>query len=332
MPGVDLRIQGRVRSLHQHEGSRTDFEIREFSVVWRASETTVTLGAQQLNWGRMDILRITDAVNAVDQQDLFYEELSEAKLASWMANMEWQSGSQTIQVIAAPRVPMDRLPARLQGVPIVLSRPNASLANTTFAARYGLEWQGWNADLIAIRGWQSAPELRPLVGGSGLILYGAMSRQDSLGFSADKPFGATVVRLEAAYARLTPVEQLVETGVDARRQATFGVGLDLRVGNWFIAGQVAAQNDLQRERDTRGTAFVSAIVQRKWLQDRLSARALHIRETRTGSSWSSLQASLEISPNHLLQLQGDLFSGPEISSFGAFKARSRVAASTRLQF
>ena len=280
----------------------------------------------------MDILRITDAVNAVDQQDLFYEEISEAKLASWMANMEWQSGSQNLQIIVAPLVPIDRLPSYWQGIPVRLSRPSASLANTTFAMRYGLEWQGWNADLIAIRGWQSAPELQPVVDDTGLVLNGMISRQNSLGFSADKPFGASIMRVEASYAWLTPVNEAVEIGIAARQLATFAVGLDLRAGDWFFSGQIIAQSDMLSARGKEDTVFISAIVQRKWLQDRLSARALHIRETRTSSSWNSLQTSFELSPNQLLLLQGDRFSGPDTSSFGAFKARSRVSASMRLQF
>lgn len=332
LPSVDLRIRERVRWLELQGDRRTDADVRELTAAWRASEITFAVGAQQVNWGRMDILRVTDVINPVDQHDLFFEELPEAKLALWMANLEWQSGSQTLQVVATPQVPVDRFPARWSGLPVRVSKPDTSLANATLAVRYGFEWMGWNADLMAVRGWQASPSLRPVVDATGLGLQGAMSRQSSIGFSADKPLGPTVLRLEGLCARLTPDDEAVGLGSSARRMASLGAGLDVRVGPWFFAGQVIAQHDRDSTAGSGNNAFVSAIVQRKWLQDRLSARGLHIRETRSGSSWSSLQAAYELSPNQLLQLQGDWFGGNGTEAFGGLKQRSRIAASVRLQF
>lgn len=278
LPSVDLRIRERIRWLELQGDRRTEADVREMTAAWRGSELTFTLGAQQLNWGRMDILRVTDVINPVDQRDLFFEELPEAKLALWMANLEWQSGSQTLQVVATPQVPVDRFPAQWSSLPVRVSKPDTSLANATLAVRYGFEWLGWNADIMAVRGWQASPALRPIVDAAGLRLQAAMSRQNSIGFSADKPLGLTVLRLEGLYARLTPDDEAVSLGFSARRQASLGAGLDVRAGPWFFAGQVIAQHDRDTTAGSGNNAFVSAIVQRKWLQDRLSARGLHIRE------------------------------------------------------
>ena len=332
LPSVELRARARVRWLDLQGDRRTDADVREMTAAWRGSEITFTLGAQQLNWGRMDILRVTDVINPVDQHDIFFGELPEAKLALWMANLEWQSGSQTVQIVATPQVPVDRFPARWSGLPVQVSKPNTSLANATLAVRYGFESLGWNADILAVRGWQASPSLRPVADTSGLRLQGAMSRQNSIGFSADKPLGSTVLRLEGLYAKRTPDDEAVGLGISPRRLASLGVGLDVRAGPWFLAGQVIAQHDRDTTAGSGKNAFVSAIVQRKWLQDRLSARGVHIRETRSGSSWSSLQAAYELSPNQLLQLQGDWFRGNATEAFGSLKQRSRVAAAVWLQF
>jgi hypothetical protein len=45
-----------------------------------------------------------------------------------------------------------------------------------------------------------------------------------------------------------------------------------------------------------------------------------------------LQASYELSPNQLLQVQADRFHGDPAQPFGSFSARSRIAASMRLTF
>lgn len=332
LPQVELRLRERVRWLELQGDRRTDADVRELTGTWRGHETTLTLGAQQLNWGRMDVLRVTDVVNPVDQHDLFHEELPEAKLALWLANLEWQRGSQTVQVVATPQVPMDRFPAQWSGLPLQVSKPRTSLRNATLALRYGFEALGWNADVLAVHGWQASPALRPSADASGLKLRAAMSRQNSIGFSADKPLGSTVLRLEGLYARLTPGEEAVSLGFTARRQATVGAGLDVRAGAWFFAGQVIAQYGQDTTDDTGNNAFISLIVQHKSQQDRLTIRGLHIRETRLGSSWNSLQVAYELSPNQVLQLQGDWFMGEAMGTFGNLRGRNRIATSLRLQF
>jgi hypothetical protein len=330
-PSVEIRGDVRLRRLEQEHVRRTDADVREMTVAWRGDKSTFTLGAQQVNWGRMDILRLTDIVNPVDLHDLLYEELPEAKLALWMANWEWQNGGQTVQVIATPQVPVDRLPERLAGLPVHVARPANSLSHSTLALRYGFEAAGWNADVIAIRGWQSNPVLRPVLDATSASLQGSLMRQNSIGFSADKPLGSTVLRLEGLYARATPDDP--NLGLTAQRSLSLGAGLDLRTGPWFVATQVIARHELDETSGTpRNTAAVSAIVQRKWLQDRLSGRALHIRESASGSSWTSLQASYEVSAHVLLQIQRDWFRGEATEPFGAFRGRSRIAASMRLQF
>ncbi|HEU0201502.1 MAG TPA: hypothetical protein VFR86_13845 [Burkholderiaceae bacterium] len=332
---LELRAHARLRYLDQVDDERADADLRELTAAWRGGDASLTVGAQQVNWGRMDILRVTDVVNPIDRHDLFYEELPEAKLASWMVNAEWQHESQVVQFVAAPHVAIDRVPRRLGGLPVQITRPSASLDNATYALRYGFEVAAWNADLVAVRGWQTSPELFPVVDASGLRLQGALFRQNSAGFSADRPFGSIVLRVEGLYARVTPHDLPAGFGLTAQRLVTLAGGADLRSGSWFFAGQVIAQRNLDAAAGfgaPRNNAYVSGIVQRKWLQERLTTRALHIRETHFGSSWTSLQATYELSPHQEVRVQADWFRGQPTEPFGAFADRSRVAASLRLAY
>jgi hypothetical protein len=283
----------------------------------------------------MDILRVTDIVNPLDQHDLFYEELPEAKLALWMLNAEWQHESQTVQFVVAPQVAIDRIPRHVAGLPVQVTKPSASLENATYAVRYGFEAAGWNADLVAIRGWQTTPPLVPVINADGPRLEAALFRQNSVGFSADRPFGGVVLRVEGLYARTTPHDPPAGLSPGAQRLATLASGVDIRSGPWFFAGQVIAQRNLDATAGVgtpESNAYVSGIVQRKWMQDRLTTRALYIRETHFGSSWASLQGTYEMSPNQEVRLQADWFRGEPNEPFGAFANRSRVAASLRLAF
>ncbi|MEI8324864.1 MAG: hypothetical protein WCH44_05750, partial [Betaproteobacteria bacterium] len=327
---TELRGRVRLRRLTVDGDERHDADVRELTAAWRSSDTTFTLGAQQLNWGRMDILRVTDVINPVDQHDLFHEELPEAKLAIWMANLEWQNGSRTLQIIATPQVPMDRLARRWGGLPVDVAEPRSSLRNSTLAVRYGFEALGWNADVMASRGWQSTPTLRLVMDARGPHLQGVVSRQNNIGFSADKPLGGTVLRLEGLVAWLKPNDAPAALAVGDHRQVSLGAGIDVRVDDWFFAGQVIAQNECDSLEGSSRNIYASVIVQRKWMQDRLAVRALHIHENRGPSSWTSLQTSYELSPNQLLQMQADWFKGDPAQPFGGFSKRSRIAVSMRL--
>jgi hypothetical protein len=334
LPAAELRGRLRLRWLEQDGQARSDHEVRELVAAWRGETLGLTVGAQQLNWGRMDIVRLTDSVNPVDQQDLFHEELPESKRALWMLNLEWQQGPQAVQLVVAPQVPVDRFPERIAGLPATVERPRRSAEDTTVGLRYGFEASGWNADLVAVRGWQPTPVFVPVLQPQGPQLHGVLFRQDSVGFSADRPFGAAVLRLEGLYARTRPTPSTAAFGLPAQRSASLGAGVDLRHGPWFLAVQAIGQRTLDAppglQRPTLG--FVSLILQRKWLQDRLAARALHIHETDSGSSWSSLMASYELAPNQLVQVQLDRFHGNAPAAFGPFVQRSRLAASLRLDF
>ncbi len=323
---LTFRAQVRMRWLEQEGLARRDFDVRNATASWRGEQSTLTVGAQQIDWGRMDIVRVTDVINPIDQNDLFHEDLSDAKLALWMVDWEWQRDGRNVQLVVTPQPSVDRLQRRIQGVPVQVDDPGVSARNATIAGRFGFEAADWNVDLLAIRGWRSAPILRPVVDPAGVRLAGTPARQHGIGFSADRPFGSTVLRLEGLWARWNPVQR--GRASDAQRTATLGAGLDLTAGPWFVAGQVIGARALGTGSDAAGTrnqAFVSAIVQRKWLQDRFTSRLTAIRETSGSSSWVSLQLQYELSPNHLLRLQGDLFRGDPTTAFGAFQGRSRVA-------
>lgn len=324
------RADVRLRQLDQAGDHEDRVDLREFSVARRGDESTLTVGAQQVNWGRMDLLRVTDAVNPVDQQDLFYEDLPEAKLALGMLNWEWQRDSTSVQLLVAPQVAVDRLPSAAAGLPIQARRPAASARTATYAARYGFEYGGWNTDLVAIRGWQPAPSLVPVRVAGGVHLEPVLYRQDSAGFSADRPFGGVVLRVEGQVAKARPYDAAPYPDHAVRHLETLGIGADLHPGSWLLATQVIVQR--QSGEGPATTAYLSAIVQRKWLQDRLALRATHLRETKAGSSWTSLQATYELSAHQEAKLQADWFSGNANETFGALAARSRLAASIRMPF
>jgi hypothetical protein len=343
----ELRAQPRLRWLRMAGQERRDLDWRTLAVQWRAGDHQLSLGAQQVNWGRMDLVRVSDTLNPIDQHDLFHEELPEAKLALWMLNWEWQRDDQTLQLVLTPQVPMDRLVSPLQGLPVHTERPAASWRNASVGLRYGFALAGWNADLVAVHGWRSMPTLALTRDAQGLRLQGRPERQDSLGFSADKPLGPAVLRLEGVYMRSPGSADSrgsagsagspggAVAGGLARRELALGAGLDLSPGDWFVAAQLIAQRRLDDRPDAlaaRDSGYASLVLQRKWLQDRLSTRLTHLHDLRGGSSWSALRVAWELDAHTVLLAQADVFRGRADEALGAFRARSRVALGLELRY
>lgn len=330
---LTFRAHARLRWLKQQGQRHSDVDLRELTVEWRRNDSLITIGSQQLNWGRMDILRVIDVINPVDQQDLFLQELPEAKLSLWMLNWEWAYGTNTLQVIIAPQPALDRLPSSLEGLPIITHRPRSTLNSTTYALRYGFEAAGWNGDIIAVRGWKTMPTLIPVSNLNGGSLEAVFSRQDSIGFSADKPIGGVVLRIEGLYAKTIPFGTFANDTLQSQRGISLGIGLDVRSGDWAYAAQAITQQKISTQsKSSENNAYLSIIAQRKWLQDRLAFRVIHIRETSYGSSWTSLQTAYEVSPQNDLVFQIDKFQGRPTEPFGSFANRNRVAMTLRHVF
>ncbi|MBI1889558.1 MAG: hypothetical protein HYS18_02825 [Burkholderiales bacterium] len=325
----------RVRHVKTVDETSNDISVRELLLTYRGSSLIANIGAQQINWGRMDIVRITDVINPVDTKDLYYEETPEAKKAMWMANLEWQFGEGALQLIASPEASADVLPKSVAGMPLSINKPTNSLRNGTYAARYGFNAASWNVDLIAIRGWNASPTIRLQTAGASPYLVGEVDRMTKLGFSADRPVGPFVVRLEGAYSPKHAYGGIWIGDVQRPSRSTAGVGLDLQTKDWFFAGQVIV--DRFSDQDMRGllpqeNTFVSFLAQRKWMQDRLGLRIFTIGETKNHSYWLSLQSTYEINANQEVRIQADRFAGNSTSTFGQIADRSRIAASYRLKY
>lgn len=332
LASTTVRAEVRLRRLDQDGQRQDDAEFRELSLSGQQGVMAWRIGAQQVNWGRMDILRVIDTLNAVDQRDVFYLDVPETKRSLPMVNLEWQFDTDTLQFIVAPVVPVDKLPREVSGLPVSIDKPDSSVKNATVALRYGFEKEGWNADLIAVKGWNATPVLTPRWGANGPYLEGTLRRHDRLGFSADKPIGGFVLRLEGGYSLLSSA---AKSGMPLERRVELGAGADIRGGPWFLAVQALGElklNHEPHEATRRGTSYLSAILQRKWAQDRINTRLVHIMDTQDHASWSSLQASYEIDARQEIKLQADYFRGRSTVSFGAFNARSRVAISHRLEY
>lgn len=332
--GKDLEARAAFRARKMRIGGEEseDVSIRDLFLVYRQAGFTGSIGAQQVNWGRMDIVRITDNVNPVDEKDLYLEDLPDAKKPLWMANLEWDTGDSVFQLLLSPEIPVDTLPHRRHGLPIAMKTQKDRLRNGTIAARYGFEAASWNIDLVAYRGWDPSPSLRLQPDGE---LSGEVHRVTRLGFSADRPVGKLVVRTEGAFSPSQAYPGNWMTEVQKSSRFSLGTGVDVQAGQWFLTGQVIV--DRFSDTDVRAVfprqnVYASLTAQRKWFQDRLQFRLAGITESHRHSYWISAQTNVELDSHQEVRIQLDRFGGPQDSHFGQLTSRSRIAFVYRITY
>lgn len=332
--GKDLAARAaiRLRKIRIGDDETEDVSIRDLFLVHQQAGFTASIGAQQVNWGRMDIVRITDNVNPVDEKDLYLEELPDAKKPLWMANFEWDDGDGVFQLLLSPEIPVDTLPNRTLGFPIVMKTQKDRLRNGTVATRYGFEAASWNVDLVAYRGWDPSPSFRPQPTGE---LAGEVHRITRLGFSADRPVGKVVIRAEGAFSPSQAYPGVWMTAVQKTSRFSAGTGIDVQAGQWFLTGQVIVDRFSEpdvRARLPQQNVYTSLTAQKKWMQDRLRFRLAGITESHRHSYWVSAQTNFELDAHQEVRLQLDRFGGPQDSHFGQLVSRSRLAFVYRMTY
>ncbi len=95
---------------HYHQLERI---VREFFVSYRSHNFDISVGKQQISWGKMDG-RFIDMINPMDVRESVQLEASDyeyRRLPTWMANATYFWGANSLQLLYIPNFEQERLPA-----------------------------------------------------------------------------------------------------------------------------------------------------------------------------------------------------------------------------
>ena len=90
-------------SERQFLGTQADAELREFWLRCGGSNFFLTLGKQQIVWGKADGLKILDVVNPQSFREFILDEFEDSTdSALWAVNAEISFGSSNLQLVFIP--------------------------------------------------------------------------------------------------------------------------------------------------------------------------------------------------------------------------------------
>jgi len=371
--GLDLTAIGRIRTeafdklepvtIHQNEvspvsrrafvGDRTDFELREFYIEATIGRTFLTLGKQQIVWGKADGLKVLDLVNPQDFREFILDDFDDSRIPLWAVNAEIPIAEVVLQLIWIPEQTYHDLPEpespyaftapRFRPTPPLdvavnvrpVERPGNFFTDSDFGVRLSTFWHGWDLTLNYLYHYYDIPvlfqELSILSGAPQITVTPRYERSHLVGGTFSNAFGSLTVRGELGYSfdRFHLTESLpVSNGVAKTDEFAYVLGFDwFGISETFLSVQIF-QNYVTKDKPrmirNRVDTNTSFLIQREFMNDRWMTEVLWLQNFNEGDGLVRPKVSYEFLSNVKLWAGVDIFYGSNKGLFGQFDGNDRI--------
>lgn len=338
-------------------GNQAEAELREFYVTTAVGDTWLTLGKQQIVWGKADGLKVLDVVNPQDFREFILDSFDESRIPLWSAKAEipvgeWQADvvwipDRTYHDLAAPGAVYaftspKLVPPPPPGVPVTLRsprRPGRFFADSDAGVRFSRFWNGWDVTFNYLYHYHDVPVFRRTITPTGILIQPEYERTHLVGGTFSNAFGDWTVRGEAGYSIDRTFSVADPTDADGVAQADeLGYVLGLDYFGWadMIVSAQMFQNlvtdtppGLVRDGvDTMG----SALVRRDFRNDTVHAEVLLLQDINHGDGLARPKLTYDVDDNLTVSCGADFFYGTPRGFFGQFDQNDRVVIGAEYAF
>ena len=334
-------------------GDRVDVELRELYVEATMGRTYLTVGKQQIVWGKADGLKILDVVNPQRFREFILDEIDDARIPLWAVNAEIPMGDFTAQLLFIPDQTYHELPElnsiyaftsplfrpTLQpGVTLdfrPVERPNRVLADSDIGVRLSTFWKGWDLTLNYFYHYHDLPVLYRQVsispGGPRVTVTPKYERSHLVGGTFSNVFSNFTVRGEGGVSsdRFFSTDDSQDAdGVIKANELAYLLGLDwFGVQETFLSFQVFQSwiTDFKRAglRDKLDTN-ASLLLRRDFLSGSVVAEMFWLHNLNHRDGLLRPKISYELSDDVKVWLGLDFFYGNRNGLFGQFDINDRL--------
>lgn len=342
-------------------GDRADMELREFYLSTQLGKAHLTLGKQQVVWGKADGLKLLDVINPQNFREFILDNFDDSRIPLWTVNAELSFGKSNVQFLWIPDRTYHLLPESgatfaftsplvvpqvPQGTAVNLrsiERPKNILTDSDIGMRLSTFWHGWDLTFNYLYHYADFPvffqSLSLTPSGAVATISPRYERNHLVGGSFSNAFGQLTVRGEATYN----TDRFVLTtsrgdgdGVIKTSEMAYVLGLDwfgiqdsLVSFQLFQSWLLNPTNDMVR--DTLDTT-TSLLIRRHFLNETLEAEALWLRNVNEGDGLVRPKVSYELRDNMKVWLGFDLFYGNRNGLFGQFDQNDRLVTGMEIGF
>ena len=338
-----------------------DLELREFyyetELESELGQAYLTLGKQQIVWGKADGLKVLDVVNPMDFREFILDDFDDSRIPLWTVNAEIPVNDSLVQLIWIPDQTYNALPesdalyaftspllipAVPPGVAIDLQsadKPSRFFADADYGIRLTRFVAGWDLSLNYLYHYNDNPVLfRSVTLGqeAKVTITPRYKRSHLLGGTFSNAFGDFVLRGEMGYS--TDQYFLTDNiknndGVLKSDELSYVIGLDWSgIEDTFLSVQLF-QSHLMKQpsgliRDSlirdRVETTVTFLARQDFMNETIEAEVLWLHNTNNKDGLIRPKISYEWKDDVNVWLGFDIFYGDEKGLFGQFDRKDRL--------
>lgn len=332
-------------------GDHGDIELREFYIQNIIRGVYVTLGKQQVVWGKADGLRVLDVVNPFDFREFILDDFDDSRIPTWMANLEIPIKDATLQLLWIPdltyhQLPEDgatyefvsNVPPPVPGVPVTVNdvdRPGNWITDSDFGARLSWFFKGWDLTLNYLYHYDDIPVLYRTLNitpaGPRIVVDPEYERSHLIGGTFSNAFGDFTFRGEFGYStdkHYSTVDPLDVDGVHKTDEFAYVLGLDyFGISETLLSVQLF-QNILMDDasgllRD-KVENNVSLLARRDFLNDTVEVSNLVVHNLNNDDGFNRTKIKYDWRDDLSVWAGVDVFYGTKSGLFGQFEESSRI--------
>ena len=331
-------------------GDNVQFEMRELYVETTIGDTYLTIGKQQVVWGKADGLKVLDVVNPQDFREFVLDDFDDSRIPLWMFNAEIPIKEATLQLLWIPdltyhKIPesgatyefVSNVPQAPPGVTVIRNstdRPNNVIADSDVGLRLSGLWKGWDLSFNYFYHYDDVPVLyRTLSAGPTSTVNPGYERTHLVGGTFSNAFGNLTLRGEVGFSFDQFYSTTDVTDVDGVHQTdefAYVIGLD-----WFGFSDTLLsfqffQNLLTDDAEgllrdqTENT--LSFLVQRDFLNDTIVVSNIWVHNLNDDDGFVRPKVEYAMRDNLDLWSGFDIFYGTRRGLFGQFDRNDRFVA------
>ncbi|NOY62109.1 MAG: hypothetical protein GXP10_02940 [Gammaproteobacteria bacterium] len=353
-----LTVIGRLRDDRRNRidvDDSHDTELREFYIQTNIGRSFLTVGKQQIVWGKADGLKVLDVVNPQSWREFILDDFDESRIPLWSANVEIPVNDFTLQLLWLPDPTYhefadagDRyaftspqlIPQPPAGVVVALQaeeRPKRTLKSSDWGMRLSTFWQGWDLTLNYLYHYSDTPvlfrQLSMTPTGALATITPRYERSQLVGATFSNAFGDLTLRGEVGYTldRYISTNAVADSnGVVKTNELAYVVGLDwFGVSDTLLSAQLF-QSHLKESRagmirDGVETTM-TFLLKRDFMNETLSGELLWLHNIDFDDGLARPKITYQLSDEVTLWFGVDLFYGDRSGIFGQFKKRDRIVS------
>lgn len=340
-------------------GDRLELELRELYVETTVGDTYLTVGKQQVVWGKSDGLKVLDIVNPQDFREFVLDDFDDSRIPLWTVNAEIPIQDLSLQLLWIPDPTYDDLPKPGSpfefksnvpqpppGANVVVSDPNRPsnfITGSDLGARLSTFWKGWDLTLNYFYFYDDIPALYRTIDLTGptptITVNPKYERAHLVGGTFSNAFGDLTLRGEFGYTfgRYFPTEDPADAdGVHRSDNIGYVVGLD-----WFGLSETLLSFQYFQDiiTDTAPGLLrdqventVSFLIQRDFMNDALVFSTICVQSLNHGDGFVRPKLRYDATTNLDVWAGFDVFYGRSSGLFGQFDDASRFVFGLEYSF